>query len=174
MCIVQYSCWDHKLNNFHYFGFMYALGQKYCAPQVRLNQGSNSWPPDHDSTFHVTETPALTTRPSVTSGIIWSCPEGIWHIFCRLCHFYSTVCILLGIPITAGLTWAAWREKFADLNQMLVTLPSTNMQRCLAILGFLESITLNVKGWLLASNQVHKWMLVDHSVRRLYFDSSTT
>ena len=30
-------------------------------------QGLNSRPPDHDSTFHVTETPALTTRPSVTS-----------------------------------------------------------------------------------------------------------
>ena len=28
--------------------------------------GSNSWPPDHDSTFHITETPALTTWPSVT------------------------------------------------------------------------------------------------------------
>ena len=26
-------------------------------------------PPDHDSTFHVTETPALTTRPSVTSTV---------------------------------------------------------------------------------------------------------
>ena len=31
------------------------------------DRGSNSWPPDHDSAFHVTETPALTTRPSVTS-----------------------------------------------------------------------------------------------------------
>ena len=29
---------------------------------------SNSQPPDHDSTFHVTETPALTPRPSVTSS----------------------------------------------------------------------------------------------------------
>ena len=48
--------------------FKYDLGQKYCAPQVRPNQGSNSWPPDYDSrpTFNVTETPALTTRPSVT------------------------------------------------------------------------------------------------------------
>ena len=37
------------------------------VPQVWPDWGSNSWPSDHDSTFHVTETPALTTRPSVTS-----------------------------------------------------------------------------------------------------------
>ena len=46
----------------------YDLGQKYQAPQVRPDWGSNSWPPDHDSTFHVTEMPALTTKPSVTSA----------------------------------------------------------------------------------------------------------
>ena len=48
------------------FWFKYDLEQKCHAPQVRPDRGSNSWPPDHDSTFHVTETPALTTRPSVT------------------------------------------------------------------------------------------------------------
>ena len=42
------------------------LGQQYCAPQVRPDCVSKSCPPDHDSTFHVTEMPALTTRPSVT------------------------------------------------------------------------------------------------------------
>ena len=52
---------------YQYFWFKYDLGQKYQAPQVRPDWGSNSWPPDHDRTFHVTETPALTTRPSVTS-----------------------------------------------------------------------------------------------------------
>ena len=31
------------------------------------DQDSNSRPPDLDSTLHVTETPSLTTRPSVTS-----------------------------------------------------------------------------------------------------------
>ena len=38
------------------------------APQVRPDQGSNRWPLDHDSrpTFYVTETPALTTQPTVT------------------------------------------------------------------------------------------------------------
>ena len=52
-----------------YFRFKYDFRQKYYAPQVWSDQGSNSWPPDHDSTFHVTETPALTTRPSVTAAI---------------------------------------------------------------------------------------------------------
>ena len=32
------------------------------------NRGSNSCPPDDDSTFHVTEMPALTTRPLMTHG----------------------------------------------------------------------------------------------------------
>ena len=50
-----------------YFWLKYDFGQKYYTPQVQPDWGSNSWPPDHDSTFHVTETPALTTRPSVTS-----------------------------------------------------------------------------------------------------------
>ena len=34
-------------------------------------------PPDHDSTFHVTETPALTTQPSVTT--LQSQTRLIWH-----------------------------------------------------------------------------------------------
>ena len=43
--------------------------KEYYAPQVWPDRGLNSWPPDHDSTFHVTETPALTTWPSVTSAL---------------------------------------------------------------------------------------------------------
>ena len=50
-----------------YVWFKYDLGQKYYAPQVRPDRGSNLLPPDHDSTLHVTETPSLTTWPSVTS-----------------------------------------------------------------------------------------------------------
>ena len=52
-----------------YFWIKYDVGQKYYmyAPEVQPNRGSNSWPPGHDSTFHVTETPALTTWPSVTT-----------------------------------------------------------------------------------------------------------
>ena len=40
-----------------YIWFKYNLGQQYYAPQVQLERGLNSWPPDHDGTFHVTETP---------------------------------------------------------------------------------------------------------------------
>ena len=49
-----------------FYNLWFDLGQKYRTPQVRPDRGSNSCPPDHDSTFHVTETPALTTWPSVT------------------------------------------------------------------------------------------------------------
>ena len=52
---------------------MYNLRQKYYSPQVRPDRGLNSWPPDHDSTFHVTETATLITRPSVTSWLVQ------WH-----------------------------------------------------------------------------------------------
>ena len=52
----------HHLNDtwykIYFGGFKHKLGQKYYAPQVRPDWGSNSWPPDHDGTFHVTETPA--------------------------------------------------------------------------------------------------------------------
>ena len=51
------------------FWFKYDLGLKYQAPQVRPDWNANSWPPDHDNTFYVTEMPALTAWPSVTS--IW-------------------------------------------------------------------------------------------------------
>ena len=39
-----------------YILFKYDLGQKFYSPQVQLNRGWNSWPPEYDSTFHVTET----------------------------------------------------------------------------------------------------------------------
>ena len=55
---------------YKYFWFKYNLGQKYHAPQVRPDWGSDSSPPDHDGAFHVTETPALTTQPSVTSVLV--------------------------------------------------------------------------------------------------------
>ena len=61
------------------FWFKYDLGQKYLAPQVWPNRGSNSWPLDHDITFHVTETPAQTTRPSVTSMARHTPSQGTGH-----------------------------------------------------------------------------------------------
>ena len=48
---------------YEYFWIKHDLGQKYYA------RGLNSRPSDHDSTFHVTEMPALTTWPSVTSKL---------------------------------------------------------------------------------------------------------
>ena len=48
------------------FWLKYHLGQKYYAPQVRPNCCLNWCPHHHDSAFHVTETPSLTTQPSVT------------------------------------------------------------------------------------------------------------
>ena len=51
-CVLYYT----------YFWFKYNLGQKYHAPQVQPDRGSNSWPPDHDSTVHANETPAHTGK----------------------------------------------------------------------------------------------------------------
>ena len=65
----------------HYFWIKYDLGQKNYVPQVRPDKGSTSCPPDHDSTFHVTETPALTTLPSETSTSIIDC-----HTNAIVCH----------------------------------------------------------------------------------------
>ena len=46
----------------------YNLGQKYYPPQVQPDRGLNSWPPDHDSAFHVTEMLTLTTWPQ--TGVV--------------------------------------------------------------------------------------------------------
>ena len=71
---------SHLVKKKIYVWFKYDLGQKYHAPQVQPGRGLNSWPPDHDSTFHVTETPATTTRPSVTSPYC-----SIMNTFCCCC-----------------------------------------------------------------------------------------
>ena len=52
-----------------YIWFKYDLGQKYYAHLLRPDWGSNSWPLDHNSKFHVTKMPAQTTQPSVTSRL---------------------------------------------------------------------------------------------------------
>ena len=48
-----YSALNRKDEHIIYFWFKYDLGQKHYAPQVRPDRGSNPWPPDHDSTFHI-------------------------------------------------------------------------------------------------------------------------
>ena len=63
---LKSTCKRHGISQI-IFWIKYDLGQKYYALKVRPNRDSNSWPPDYDSTFHVTEMPALTTWPSATS-----------------------------------------------------------------------------------------------------------
>ena len=76
---VSLQCNTVNLQTFYlYFWFKYDsgqkyLGQKYYAPQVRPDWGSNLWPPDHDSIFHVSEMPALTTWPTVTYNAFYDC-----------------------------------------------------------------------------------------------------
>ena len=99
----QFSMEEH----YRYIWFKYDLEQKYYAPQVRPNRGSNSWPPDHDSTFHVTETPALTTWPSVTSKYI--VPFFYLSLFC-----YSH-------PGVDGIMlWGFWDEEIWKPDSSLV------------------------------------------------------
>ena len=128
----------HDLNIF-YFWFKYDLGQKHYAPQGRPDRGSNPWPPDHDSTFHVTETPALTTRPSVTSSEEkdwawhWTrhCPllrEYVSIIYLHL-HVCAHVCLAQYLPknmIDTIITYfcAAWKGSF-DSCTMLLPVPPT-------------------------------------------------
>ena len=50
----------HFYHHQTYFWIKYDLGQKYYTPQVWPDRGSNSWPPDDDSSFHVTKTLTLT------------------------------------------------------------------------------------------------------------------
>ena len=69
----------------------------FGAPKVQPDRGSNSWPPDHDSAFHVTETPALTTRPSVICTQTSLSPVNTGMdmeelIPCTRQGWYSTVC----------------------------------------------------------------------------------
>ena len=87
------------------------LRQKYYAHQVRLDQGSNPWPRDHDSTLHVPQAPVLTTWPSGTilfsvlanhlirhqtthkmgcqpGDYKWPCKDMHAHLYCQL-HFFS-------------------------------------------------------------------------------------
>ena len=58
--MMRYNDKNAPVNsNTLYVWFKYNLGQKYYVPQVQPELGLNS--------FHVTETPALTTWPSVTT-----------------------------------------------------------------------------------------------------------
>ena len=105
-----------------YFWIKYDIGQKYYTPRVQLIS-SNSWPPDHDSTFHVTETPALTTWPSVTSHSLRNIPH--WPLTCKALKHYQMMTRLFKVnldgiftrlfsffvslsPATKSCAWNVW------------------------------------------------------------------
>ena len=103
-----------------YCWFKYDLGQENYALQVRPNRVSNSWPLDHDSTFYVTEMPALTTWPSVTSY------TQTHHLYCTPVFLGSHIrmCDVLGVliksaPMLMG-AWLTWKlqEQGHSITQM--------------------------------------------------------
>ena len=107
--------WELAAEKYHlegnktlYFWFKYDLGQKYQAPQVPPDRCPNSWPPDHDSTFHVNEMPALTTRPSVTCSIVGllstpSSTRPVWQEETQVCEWWT---VWTGYP-----AWSVWQEE---------------------------------------------------------------
>ena len=102
-----------------YFWFKYDYGQKYQAPKVQRDRGSNSWPPDHHITFHVTKTPALTTRPSVTLFIcIMIRPANCMN------HEMWTLCATLIYALSYGYTWPLWWQWTRDLNVLVLYPPA--------------------------------------------------
>ena len=92
VCRQGAMCWrvwsldtkeSHWEMHFGSFGILFFdqiwLRQKYHPPQVWLDLGSNSCPLNDESTFPVTETPAVSTRPSMTFSFqhCWSSGE-VW------------------------------------------------------------------------------------------------
>ena len=94
-------CWG-------YFWIKYWLRQTYYAPHARPNQGSNSWPPDNDSTFHVTETPALdlTTWPLVLSRLIHSIHLQAINFIGSFDSFIHEFTVYLHVYLQLELTWS--------------------------------------------------------------------
>ena len=73
----RFNLWKRASSFVLYYNwFKYDLRQKYHAPQVRPDLGSNSWPPDHDSTVHVTW----------YKGEVWA--HGLYYFYC----FWHTDC----------------------------------------------------------------------------------
>ena len=99
------------------------LTQKYYVSQVQPNRASNLWPPDHDSTFHVSETLLPNNSPS-RHFIFYTEKNEVWkmHIlFVKLYAYFSASCYEIWI-LETGRTmihyslvsrWkliASWRE----------------------------------------------------------------
>ena len=62
--------WHFVYKMIHNLGSSITLDRSTTYPKFDPTGVSNSWPPDHDSTVHVTEMPALTTRLSVTCFLV--------------------------------------------------------------------------------------------------------
>ena len=63
---------------------------KYYTPKIRSDWGSNSWPPDNDSTFHVTETP----NHSRTQLKLW-----------YTCMYDVSIILVFSRPLPALVLW---------------------------------------------------------------------
>ena len=98
--------------------------QKYYAPQVQPDWSSNSWSSGHDSTLHVTETPALTTWPSVISRCYRLCSVYSSWLNAQGCYGFKT-CVLVikctptSMEIVRHLTTATTTKTFFLFYQQL-------------------------------------------------------
>ena len=91
---------------YHWSFICLNLRTEVPSTQVWPDWGSNSWPPDHDSTFHVTEMPALTTWPSLTFAWL--------NIHCQfiysypVCYHWSFICLNLRTEVPSTQVWPDW------------------------------------------------------------------
>ena len=107
MVILTYITFLKEISRFKfplllYFWFKYGIGHKYYAPQFRPDNGSNSWPPHHCSTFHVTEMLTLTTQPTVIkygTFLFWIALMQILSV-CHLNTFTAVSMLLFFCPFT--------------------------------------------------------------------------
>ena len=138
-----------------YFWFTYDLGQKYQAPQVRPDRDSNSWPPDHDSTLHVTETSALTTRPSVTSvqtqlcrniGYLMNCS---YMSFRGLCMVFNCACKEISITWSRSLFLYQWQtyHRWCQTVQTVITILRDKNQLVICTCCLLCQVLSMIANW---------------------------
>ena len=67
------SSYGEKNNNF--LDQVRLRTEVLCTPSSTRSEFELIWPLDHDSTFHVTKTPALTTWPSVASTVTFGATD---------------------------------------------------------------------------------------------------
>ena len=102
--ITKRHCNKNTLYSFQWFflyiyifWIKYDFGQKYHTPQVRPDWGSNTWPPDHDCTFHskpligVFDNPYLPVQTPVRRKSAICNHQADWP-------FYIHVCLAISNP----------------------------------------------------------------------------